>query len=207
MDQNIKAAIERLKDYSVPEISDGMEVFHTMDFGITEMVTTEKVIGKAVTVDVPVGEGATVTRAIELAKEGDVIVIGGHGHCKSSYWGDHRSFCAKINGVAGVIVDGAFRDIEGCEEIGVPIFARAVTPGTALKTGQGKINVAISCGGIIVRPGDIIVGDRNGVCVVDVNEVDEIIRKADRKRLAQAYTRQEMKRLQKVIPKIIYPED
>ena len=207
MNKEAKLAIDKLKDYSVPEICDGMAVFQTMDHEIALRAGVGRIIGTAVTVDVPAGEGGIVTTAIERAEPGDIIVIGGQGHCKSSYWGDHRSLCAKMKGIAGVVIDGAFRDIEGCEEIGVPVFARAVTPGTALKTGQGEINVPVNCGGVVVCPGDIIVGDRNGLCVVDINEVDEIVRKVERKRKAQEFTRKEMERLQKPIPKIIFPDE
>lgn len=196
--------LKQLSKFSVPELCDGMEVYNAMDYHIKPMVTTRKIIGTALTVKVPVGEGDIVTKAIEQVKPGQVIVIAGQGNCKSSYWGDHRSFCAKFQSAEGVVIDGAFRDIEGCEEVDFPIYARNVTPGTAGKSGSGEINVPISCGGVIVNPGDIIVGDRNGVCVISPNEVEKIITRTMKKIEAQNWTVKEMQRTGIVMPRIIF---
>lgn len=75
-------------------------------------------------------------------------------------WGDHRSICVSMTGAAGVVIDGAFRDVENCEKAGFPIFAKGLTCGTAGKTGKGAIQVPVNCGGVVVCPGDLVVGDR-----------------------------------------------
>ena len=110
--------------------------------------------------DVPAGEGDLIADAILQLKEGDVLVIAGKGCCHCSYWGDFRSFCAKRTRAAGVVIDGAFRDVEECRGIGFPIFARAVTCPTAAKNGTGQMNVPVDCGGVRVQPGDLIVGTK-----------------------------------------------
>jgi regulator of RNase E activity RraA len=199
-----KELLEQLGKYSVPELCDGAGLYNTMDYHIKPMVTTEKIIGPARTIKVPVGEGAIIADALKEVQAGEVIVIAGHGNCQSSYWGDHRSFCAKFQGAAGVVIDGAFRDVEGCEEIGFPIYARAITPGTAGKSGTGAINVPVSCGGVIVNPGDIVVGDRNGVCVIAPEDVETVMAKAQRKIDAQEWTINEMKRTGVVMPKVVF---
>ena len=121
-------------------------------------------------------------------------VIAGKGCCDYSYWGDFRSFCARTAGAAGVVIDGAFRDVEECREIGLPVFARAVTCITAAKKGTGSINVPVSCGGVCVRPGEIIVGDENGVCVIDPEEAEVIMEKAEKKRAAQEQVVREIRK-------------
>lgn len=199
--------LEQLRKFSVPELCDGMEVYNTMDYHIKPMVTTKKIVGQALTVKVPVGEGAIISKAIEQVKPGQVIVIAGQGNCKNACWGDHRSFCAQFQKAEGVVIDGAFRDIEGCEEVGFPIYARDITPGASNKSGAGEINVPISCGGVIVNPGDIIVGDRNGVCVISPSEVEKIITKAMKKIEAQNWTVNEMQRTGIVMPRIILNRD
>ena len=199
--------LEQLREFSVPELCDGMGIYNIMDNDIKPMVTQQKIIGPALTVKVPIGEGAIVTKALEMVKPGEVIVIAGHGNCKSSYWGDHRSFCAKFQKAQGVVIDGAFRDIEGCEEIGFPIYAKGITPGTAGKSGVGEINVSVSCGGAIVNPGDIVVGDRNGVCVIPLEKVEEVMEKARRKIKAQKWTLEEMKRTGVVMPRVIFDKN
>ena len=206
MEKKIKELVEELRNYSVPELCDGMEggLYHTMDYQIKPHVTQQKIVGPAFTVKVPVGEGAIVTNALEQVGEGEVIVIAGQGNLRSSYWGDHRSYCAKFQKAEGVVIDGAFRDIEGCEEVGFPVYAKGITPGTAGKSGAGALNVPVSCGGVIVNPGDIIVGDRNGVCVIRPEEVEEVIARTRRKIEAQAWTIAEMERTGKVMSRVIF---
>ena len=165
-----------------------------MDYHIKPWVGVKRIVGRAVTVDVPAGEGDLIADAILQLKKGDVLVIAGKGCCDYSYWGDFRSFCARTAGAAGVVIDGAFRDVEECREIGLPVFARAVTCITAAKKGTGSINVPVSCGGVCVRPGEIIVGDENGVCVIDPEEAEVIMEKAEKKRAAQEQAVREMER-------------
>lgn len=199
--------ISRLKEFSVPELCDGLGLYSTMDYDIKPQVTTKKIVGPAFTVKVPVGEGAIVTNALEQVKKGEVIVIAGQGNVRSSYWGDHRSFCAKFAEAEGVVIDGAFRDVEGCEEIGFPIYAKGITPGTAGKSGAGELNVPVSCGGVVVRPGDIIVGDHNGVCVIPPEQVEAVMAAAGRKVEAQEWTIGEMKRTGKMMPRVIFNQN
>lgn len=198
--------LELLAEFTVPELCDGMEVFRTMVPDIKPMVGNAKMIGTAFTIDVPAGEGGFIADVLPQVKAGEVIVIAGKGSVRSSYWGDHRSICAGKLGAAGIVIDGAFRDIEGCEAVGIPIFARAVTPGTALKSGKGRTKIAVSCGGVTVSPGDIIVGDRNGICVFPVDEAVGIIARAKEKIRNQAFTLAEMERTGTIITKVIKRE-
>lgn len=203
MEGNIKEIVDRLRAYSTPELCDGAGVYHAMDWEIKPWIGDKrKIAGPAVTVEVPVGEGGIVADAIHSLKEGDILVIAGKGNCKSSYWGDHRSICASMKKAEGIVIDGAFRDYEGCEEAGLPIYAKGLTCGTALKSGAGAINVTVSCGGVMVSPGDIIVGDQNGVVVIRPEEAEGIMERADRKKAAQAAVIEKMRMTGEVITKI-----
>ncbi|WP_276952322.1 RraA family protein [Enterocloster lavalensis] len=193
---------ERLREFTVPELCDGAGVFSAMDYHVKPWTGRAKIVGRALTVKVPAGEGAIVSRAIELAGDGDVIVIAGQGVCQCSYWGDHRSLCARLQGAAGVVIDGAFRDLEGCEEAGFPVFARALTCGTAQKTGEGQINVPVSCAGVAVNPGDFIVGDVNGVCVIPRDQAETVLERAAKKVAAQKRAAEEMERTGKAVTRI-----
>ena len=193
--EHTQELVRRLLGFTTPELCDGAgPLYRAMDYHIKPRVGRVKIAGPALTVDVPAGEGKIIVDAIEQARPGDVIVIAGKGCCNSSYWGDHRSLCAKLVGAAGVVVDGAFRDLEGCEEVGFPVFARALCCGTAAKGGQGAINVEVSCGGVTVRPGDLIVGDVNGVIVLRPEEAEGVMERALKKRAAQDAALEEMKR-------------
>lgn len=193
--------VEGLRGFSTPKLCDGTELYHSMDWRIKPWVG-ERICGPAVTVDVPGGEGGLVAEAILELHRGDVLVVAGKGHCDCSYWGDHRSICAAMKGAEGVVIDGAFRDVEGCEKAGFPIFAKGLTCGTAQKSGAGAINVPISCGGAIVNPGDIIVGDRNGVVVIRQSEAEAIMARAAKRRVRQEAVIKRMKETGEVIPRI-----
>lgn len=195
--------INALRGFSTPELCDGMRVPKAMDWRVKPMVTEEKVIGPAFTVDPPVGVSGIIPDAILQAQPGDVLVIAGHGLCSHSYWGDHRSICAKLKGLAGVVIDGAFRDVEGCEQAGVPIYARSVTPVSCGKAALGRLNVPVVCGGLEVLPGDLIVADRNGVVVLSPDEAEAIMSRARKKLEAQERTVQKMLETGEILPRII----
>ena len=170
--------LERLNKFTVPELCDGMDLFRAMDYQVKPMVTTQKIIGPAITLQLTLGDSLLVPKAIEVAQTGDIIVIDAKGSCNNAVWGDNRSRVANALGIAGVVIDGAFRDIEENEAIGFPIYARANTGGRSTRCAKGEINVPIACGGVSVRPGDIIVGDRNGVVVIPLEHAEEIIQAA-----------------------------
>ncbi|MGP1589740.1 MAG: RraA family protein [Oribacterium sp.] len=202
MDRKQEAVIEALRGFSVPELCDGAVLYHTMDPQIRPWLRDSHIVGTAVTADVPAGEGGYVAEVIPLLKKGDVLVIAGRASCGSSYWGDHRSICARLLGVEGIVIDGAFRDLEGCREAGVPIFARAVTGGTALKTGIGACNVPVACGNAVVFPGDLICGDVNGICVLRSSEAEAVMERALDKRRRQKETIREMRESGKILAKV-----
>ena len=176
-----KELIEKLRQFSAPELCDGSIVYNAMDYHIKPMVTKKKICGPAITVKLSMGDSLMVTKAVDMAQPGDVIVIDGRGSGNNALWGDHRSLSCAVKGIEGAVLDGAFRDLEECEEIGFPMYARAVTCGSSTKNSNGEINVTISCGGVTVNPGDIIVGDVNGVCVIPPEFAEEIMANAQKK--------------------------
>lgn len=192
--------LKRVGSYSAPELCDGTLVYNAMDFRIKPMVTTQKIVGQAVTLKLMLGDSLLVTKALSLCKPGDVIVIDGRGSGNNALWGDHRSLVAKKLRLSGVVMDGAFRDIDENEAIGFPIYARSVTCGSSTKNSNGEINVPISCGGVTVNPGDIIVGDRNGVAVVPPEFAEQIMANAQKKVDSMQALVEEIERTGKVIP-------
>lgn len=202
MTEELKRIVEELRKFSTPELCDGAGEYRAMDCSIRQMVTDKKIVGPAFTVSVPEGVGGFIPDAILEVEEGEVLVIEGHGHCRSSYWGDHRSLCARIKGAEGIVIDGAFRDLEGCQEVGFPVFAKALVPGSAAKDRTGEIRVPVTCGGQQVNPGDLIVGDCNGVVVISPSKAWEIMERAKKKIGAQENTIRKMMETGEVIPRV-----
>ncbi|MCG8507964.1 MAG: hypothetical protein MI741_01940 [Rhodospirillales bacterium] len=140
-----------------------------MDSGIKPMFASTPFIGCAVTVKSVPDDNLAAWAALDVAQRGDVIVIGTGDWIGSAVIGDLVAGFYRNAGVAAVVTDGAVRDIAGLEDVGVPIYARALTPNSPQKNGPGLVGGNISIGGVSVRSGDIVVGDRDGIVVLPLS--------------------------------------
>lgn len=134
-----------------------------------------KVVGAAVTVKARPGDNLMAMKAIDLAQAGDVLVISSDGEANLSVWGGIMSMMAAKRGIAAVVTDGVVRDVAQCREADLPIWATGLTPVGPTKLGPGQINFPLSCGGVIVNPGDVIFADEDGVVVVPQDELEAVI--------------------------------
>jgi len=147
-------------------ISDTMEGLNNLDPTIKPLKESYKVAGRAFTVKMPVGDNLVVLKAIREAKPGDVLVIDAKGDTYRAIAGDFIIGMAQTLGIKGIVVDGVIRDIEGTKQLNYPVFCKGTTIAASSKAGMGEINIPISCGGQTIHPGDIIVGDADGVIVI-----------------------------------------
>jgi 4-hydroxy-4-methyl-2-oxoglutarate aldolase len=167
--------IEELKGYEVAWLSDAMEL-NLMDSAIRAVhPNIPRVVGPAVTVQVPPGDFLMIPEAMSKARPGDVLVIDAGGETKRSVWGEYFSTWAQGIGLAGLILDGATRDVSDIAALGFPVFARATTPRKPTMQGPGEVNVPVSCGGVCVIPGDIVVADTEGVISVPLRHLDRVL--------------------------------
>ena len=162
-------------------ISDCMQGMNNMDSAIKPLREEYRVAGRAFTVKMPVGDNLTVLKAIREAKPGDVLVIDAKGDTYRAIAGDFIIGMAQTLGINGIVADGVIRDILGTKELNYPVFCRGTTVAASGKAGWGEINVPISCGGTTVNPGDIIVGDADGVVVIPQAREQEIYEMALKK--------------------------
>ena len=154
------------RDFETPDISDILNRMYTMSCELRNLVNNQPLVGPALTVKVFPGDNLMVHKALDAAMPGDVVVVDTGGSPLNAVLGDLVANKAKHRGIAGFIVDGLVRDLPGLIEAGLPIYARGITPFGPLHRGPGELNYAISCGGIVVNPGDIIVADMSGIAVV-----------------------------------------
>jgi 4-hydroxy-4-methyl-2-oxoglutarate aldolase len=131
--------------------------------------------GLAVTVNARPADNLMIHKALQVADAGDIVVVNTCGNMTSAVFGELMCNTAVAKKLGGIVVDGAIRDIDGLTALGFPAFSRTVCAGGCDKDGPGEINVPISCGGTVVSPGDIIVGDRDGVVVVPRADAEEIL--------------------------------
>lgn len=137
-----------------------------------------RVCGRAVTVRAQPGDASKPTEAVGRAKKGEVIVIDAQGYEESACWGGNDSNASVHKGLSGVVIDGAVRDTTEIRHHGFPTWAKAVTPRSGAAVGGGEVEVPINCGGVVVRPGDIVMADDDGVVVVPREREKEILLKA-----------------------------
>ena len=133
------------------------------------------VCGVAVTVNARPGDNLMVHKALELAQPGDVVVVSTNGNLGNAVFGEIMGHVAIAARLGGIVVDGAVRDVEALTRLELPVFSRTVSPGSCDKDGPGEINVPICCGNTVVMPGDIIVGDRDGVVAVPPVDAADVL--------------------------------
>ena len=149
-----------------------------MDSGIRPVDPAVKMIGRAVTTECFPGDNLALHMGMAAADAGDVLVFDIKGFTEAGHFGDIMATACKYKGIAGVVIDGSCRDSGDIAELGLPVYARAFNPRGTVKESLGIVNVPVVCGGVTVRPGDIIFGDCDGVVVVPQEREDEIFAKA-----------------------------
>lgn len=163
--------------YASANASDALNKTNTMDAAIKSVNSGRRVAGLAYTVDCYPGSIITCHKALGEVEPGQILVINGHGDPSGAMWGGLMSLEAIQRGVAGVVVDGAVRDVDTIRELGLPVFARHVTPCVGSNRTVGSTGNPIVCGGVIVRTGDLIIADDDGVVVVPEERMEEVLQR------------------------------
>ncbi len=134
---------------------------------IAPLAPSMRFAGPALTVEVRPGDNLMIHAALAVAQPGDVIVVDGKGDLSAALMGEIMSQQAMALGVVAVVIDGAVRDSEAIRELGFPMFAAGLNPNGPTKSVAGRLNHPVSIGGVTVRPGDLVVGDADGVTVIE----------------------------------------
>ena len=166
--------VERFRGIASSNLADAMGRFGFMDSGIRRR-SGSGLCGVAVTVNSRPGDNLMVHKAMSIARAGDIVVVNTCGNTASAVFGELMCTSAQAAGLGGIVVDGAVRDVEAIEKIGFPLYSRSVSPGGSDKDGPGEVNVPISCGNTVVMPGDIVVGDTDGVAVIPRGEATGVL--------------------------------
>jgi 4-hydroxy-4-methyl-2-oxoglutarate aldolase len=171
-----------------------------LDHHIRPLTDNTAFCGVAVTVQTRPRDNLACWTALEACKPGDVLVIACNNYEEASVIGDVFVAMAKNNGVVACVTDGMVRDIAGINEVGMPVFARGLTPNSPFKDGPGEIGLAVAIGGVTVTSGDVIVGDRDGVVVVPQGEIGAVLLELNAVREKEAKMESGVKSGQKTPP-------
>lgn len=170
-----RAVVDALRNIATAHLSDNMNRLNALGAGLRPYHRKGPLAGPALTVKVPAGDNLMVHKAIDMARPGDVIVVAAGGALTHAIIGEIMSSLAASRGVAGMIIDGAIRDAGALAQSDFPVYARGVTHLGPYKNGPGEINVPVSVAGTVVNPGDIVVGDEDGLVMVPVDEAASLI--------------------------------
>ncbi|RDV00924.1 RraA family protein [Trinickia dinghuensis] len=168
-----------LRDIPVSALSDSMHRnIGTVGLQPYQRPGKSTMAGTAVTLRSRGGDNLTFLRALDVCRPGDVLVIDAGGDLNNAVVGGILTFYAASVGLAGVIVDGAIRDVAEIRSRDFPVYASGVTHRGPYKDGPGEINVPVSVGGMVVNPGDIVVGDQDGLLAIPPADAEDVIEKA-----------------------------
>lgn len=187
-DPELVAAFEGVPSSIVSDVTGNVRF--AMDSGIKPVYEGADLAGSAVTVKVEPGDNLIIHKAITMAEPGDVLVIDANGYVETGHLGELMCASCKSNDLSGVVIDGAIRDRIDIAEMEFPVYARGVHPQGPLKQNAGSINVTVTCGEVSVNPGDILVGDDEGVTVVPKESAERVLEDSREKMTAEGNTRE-----------------
>ena len=181
--------IRRAERLNVPLILDGVKAAKIdipnggcMDMEIMPVERGMTVVGTAMTVETANGDNFPIhVASYSVQEDGYVMVIDGKGYTGRAYFGDLIMGACQAAGFKGMVIDGGTRDRDGNIELGFPVYSRGFMPRGPIKKDEGNINTPIMCGGVRVEPGDLVVGDSDGVCVIPKAHIDVVLAEAEKK--------------------------
>lgn len=169
--------IEALKDVNPNDVGHHFHFgFPSTDIKYMRTKSDVNMVGPVVTARIPPEDSTMVHKITEVAQPGDVIVIDMEGHTKNAPWGEMTTRAAKASGAVGAVIDGSITDSKEIEELEFPVYARGRSPRTTRLHGRGgDINTQVQIGNTVVHPGDVAVGNQDGVLFVPQDRIDEAI--------------------------------
>lgn len=158
--------IEEISHYPVALIGDVLQRMGMMASAIRHVAGKASFFGTVLPIQTWEGDNLAIHRGLDDARPGDVLVINGNGALNRAVFGDLLGEVCLARKVSAVVIDGAVRDVEELNVMGLPTYARAVNPAGPSKYGPGQVGAPIACGNVVCNPGDAILGDRDGVIVI-----------------------------------------
>ncbi|SDI07810.1 4-carboxy-4-hydroxy-2-oxoadipate aldolase/oxaloacetate decarboxylase [Janthinobacterium sp. YR213] len=194
MDQTVSiATLHALRQLGAATIYEAQGAKGALDSGIKPIAPGMRLAGPALTVDTRPADNLMLHYAMLKARPGDVLVVDAKGFMEAGVWGDVFTEQAQRIGLAGLVIHGAVRDAAAMTQAGFPVFSRGLSIKGTGKHQPGRLNVTVTIGDVGIDPGDIIVGDQDGVVVVRRHEVDDVLLKSRQREEKEAQFRQQIR--------------
>lgn len=175
------ALVAQFRELPTTILSDCLDRFHAVPGPLHAYGARRRFAGPAVTVEEIEGGNLMSHLALQLLQPGDVLVIDGKGVTSRACWGGLQTFAALKKQAAGVVIDGSIRDSADCARYDLPVFARGNCPSGPHKGWGGRVNQVIQCAGCVVAPGDVVVGDDDGLVIIPAARIGEVLARAREK--------------------------
>lgn len=166
----------RLKGVQTGQAVDAMQGRGALDAAIKAVdVANATFLGAALPCETGPNDNLAIIAAVALAQPGDVIMAASEGFTQSAVVGDNVALIAKAKGATAIVIDGMARDLAGIAPVGLPVFARGITPNSCVRSGPGRVGLPIVIGGVAVEAGDVVIGDADGVVVLPRRHLQTLI--------------------------------
>ncbi len=174
--------VEELGQFPTSIVSDCQDRMNVLSSALRPLLSPKPFAGVAVTVEEVEAGNLMSHLALKLLRPGDVLVIDGKGVTNRACWGGLQTFAARRKGVRAIVIDGAIRDLDDIHRYEVPVYCRGVSPAGPHKGSGGRVNLPISCGNQVIHPGDILLGDADGLVVVPRQQAEAVLARARHKK-------------------------
>jgi RraA family protein len=184
--------VARARKIAVANLSDCMSRLFSAPPVLRPMHDGTPMAGVAITVRVRPGDNLMLHKSLDLAGPGDIIVCDGGGDLTNALIGELMLAHAEKRKISGIVINGAIRDADAVRQGSLPVFAAGVTHRGPYKDGPGEINTPISLGGVVVDPGDLVLGDADGILVIPFADAEAVIKAGEAKQAAEEKTKTEI---------------
>jgi 4-hydroxy-4-methyl-2-oxoglutarate aldolase len=176
--------VRRFAGIPTADLADALGGSGAIDHAIRPLFAAAPFVGSALTVETPPNDNLAPYVALDMLRAGDVLMVSTRGFTGGATLGDSVMAHYDRIGIAGVVLDGLVRDMEGLRRIGLPVYARGLSPNAPIKKGPGSVGLPVVVGGVSVASGDIVAGDEDGVVVVPAARIDAVLARIEARRAA-----------------------